>query len=186
MLPSVQEIKIRRKKLALTQSQLSQEAHVSQSLIAKIEAGILDPSYSNTVRIFEALERLEHKIVLRAGQVMSPHVVSVRIGDPVAKALKTMKEKDFSQLPVFEGDHPVGSISEKTILDRITSGADITTLSDEKIETVLGDSFPVVDEKTPLPAVSSLLNYHFAVLVRKEGKIAGIITKADLIKLVGK
>ncbi|MFQ5647816.1 MAG: helix-turn-helix transcriptional regulator, partial [Candidatus Aenigmatarchaeota archaeon] len=40
----ITEIRKIRKKLGLTQSQLAQEARVSQSLIAKIEAGKLDPT----------------------------------------------------------------------------------------------------------------------------------------------
>lgn len=186
MLPSLQEIKVRRKKLDLTQTQLAKEAGVSQSLVAKIEAESIDASYSNTVKIFEALERMENVSAPTAGKVMSPHVFSVKVNETVGRALKRMKEKDYSQLPVFEGKHPVGSISEKTVLDRITQGETFSELSRESIESVMGESFPVVDERTPLPAVSSLLNYHFAVLVRKKDRIAGIVTKADLLKLVGR
>ncbi|MBI2445847.1 CBS domain-containing protein [Candidatus Micrarchaeota archaeon] len=186
MLPSIQEIKARRKKLGLTQSQLASEAGVSQSLIAKIEAGTLDASYSNAVRIFEAIERLEHKITPLASQIMHAGVQHVKTTDSVGKALKLMKSQDFSQVPVYEGSHPVGSLSDKTVLDKISEGMGMAELSALKVADVMGDGFPVVDEKTPLPAVSSLLNYHFAVLVRKKDKIDGIITKADLMKLVGR
>ncbi|MBI5225803.1 CBS domain-containing protein [Candidatus Micrarchaeota archaeon] len=186
MLPSIQEIKARRKKLSLTQSQLAKEAGVSQSLIAKIEAGTLDASYSNAVRIFSAIERMEQKITPPAGQIMHAGVVHIKTTDSVGKALKLMKSHDFSQVPAYEGTHPVGSLSDKTILDKITAGVGMKELSDMTVADVMGDGFPVVDEKTPLPAVSSLLNYHFAVLVRKRDKIEGIITKADLMKLVGK
>lgn len=186
MLPSTQEIKIRRKRLGLTQQQLSKEAGVSQSLIAKIESGSIDASYSNTVRIFEALQRLEQKTVVRAGQIMSGPVVHVRTSDSVAHTLKVMKKKDFSQLPVFEGSHPVGSISDKTVLEKITAGASLEALSSQAVGDVMEEAFPVVDESTPLPAVSSLLNYHFAVLVRRKNRVAGIITKSNLLDLVGK
>ena len=186
MLPSIQEIKARRKKLSLTQSQLAKEAGVSQSLIAKIEAGTLDASYSNAVRIFSAIERLEQKITPAAGEIMHSGVVHVKTTDSVGKALKLMKSHDFSQMPVYDAQHPIGSLSDKTILDKITEGVNMADLSESKVADVMGDGFPVVDEKTPLPAVSSLLNYHFAVLVRKKDRIEGIITKADLMKLVGR
>ncbi len=186
MLPSIQEIKARRKKLSLTQAELAAEAGVSQSLIAKIEAGTLDASYSNAVKIFEAIERLEHKITPTAGQIMHAGVIHVKQTDSVGKALRIMKGHDFSQVPVYDEDHPVGSLSDKTVLDKITQGIGVAEFSELKVAEVMGDGFPVVDEKTPLPAVSSLLNYHFAVLVRKKDKIAGIITKADLMKLVGR
>ncbi len=186
MLPSTQEIRARRKKLGLTQVQLALESDVSQSLIAKIESGSIDASYSNTVRIFDALERIERKTILSAGQIMTHPVVHVRASDTVAAALKVMKRNDFSQVPVFDGEHPVGSLSDKTILERITSGTALDDLSGKRVSDVMEESFPVVDVATPLPAVSSLLNYHFAVLVRKKDKVAGIITKANLLDLVGR
>ena len=55
MVIEIREIKEIRKKLGLTQGQLANMANVSQSLIAKIEAGRLDPTYSNATKIFEAL-----------------------------------------------------------------------------------------------------------------------------------
>ncbi|MBI4361360.1 CBS domain-containing protein [Candidatus Micrarchaeota archaeon] len=186
MLPSTQEIRARRKKLGLTQSQLAKESGVSQSLIAKIESNAIDASYSNTVRIFEALERLERKTVVRAGQIMSAPVVFVHASDSVGHTLKLMRKRDFSQLPVFDVGHPVGSISDKTVLEKISAGASLEDLSFQPVGDVMEEAFPVVDESTPLPAVSSLLNYHFAVLVRKKNKVAGIITKSNLLDLVGR
>jgi predicted transcriptional regulator len=177
MLPSTQEIKVRRKKLGLTQVQLARESGVSQSLIAKIESGVIDASYSNTVHIFDALERMERKNVFNAGQVMSSPVTYVHASDSVTSAIKLMKRKDYSQVPVFDGAHPVGSLSDKTILEKITSGLPLVELSKMSVSSVMEGSFPVVDVATPLPAVSSLLNYHFA---------AGIVTKANLLDLIGK
>ena len=52
------EIKIIRKKYGLTQSKLANIANVSQSLIAKIESGRIDPTYSNAQKIFSALDTL--------------------------------------------------------------------------------------------------------------------------------
>src|SRR3989442_5090468 len=57
MLPSLGEIPKKRKELGLTQSRLAVSAGVSQSIIAKIEAGSVDPSYSVVQRLFSALER---------------------------------------------------------------------------------------------------------------------------------
>ena len=57
----LKDIKDIRKKFNLTQSDLAKKADVSQSLIAKIEAGRLDPTYSNAQKIFEALDTLTKK-----------------------------------------------------------------------------------------------------------------------------
>ncbi|MBI2647565.1 helix-turn-helix domain-containing protein, partial [Candidatus Woesearchaeota archaeon] len=55
------EVKKIRKKLELTQTQLANRAGVSQSLIAKVESGRIDPTYSKTKKIFSALSELEKK-----------------------------------------------------------------------------------------------------------------------------
>ena len=54
----IQEI---RKKLNLTQTELSKLAGVSQSLIAKLESGHIDPAYSKVKAIFEALDNQINK-----------------------------------------------------------------------------------------------------------------------------
>ena len=52
------EIKKIRKNLGLTQTQLSKRANVSQSLIAKIESGKIDPTFTKTKKIFEHIKGL--------------------------------------------------------------------------------------------------------------------------------
>src|SRR5256885_10717153 len=57
MLPSLGEIPKKRKELGLTQSRLALSAGVSQSIIAKIEAGSVDPSYFVVQKLFNAFGR---------------------------------------------------------------------------------------------------------------------------------
>ncbi len=59
MLPSVEEIAKRRRILGLTQKELSQMAMVSQSFVAKLESGSMNPSYANVKKILEALGSME-------------------------------------------------------------------------------------------------------------------------------
>ena len=49
---------------------------------------------------------------------------------------------------------------------------------------VMGDAFPVVNEDTPIEAVTALLSSSHAVMVGKKGDMVGIITSADLLKLL--
>ncbi|MCK4496763.1 MAG: helix-turn-helix domain-containing protein, partial [Candidatus Aenigmarchaeota archaeon] len=47
MLPEIKSIKNRRKLLGLTQKDLAKQAGVSQSFIAKMESGRINPSYNH-------------------------------------------------------------------------------------------------------------------------------------------
>ena len=93
-----------------------------------------------------------------------------------------MKRHGYSQLPIFNGKHPVGSISEKAILSQILVGKDLAQISKLPAEELMQEAFPQVDEDAPLALISSLLQVYSAVLVTKKGVVVGIITKADLLR----
>ena len=183
MLPRLEEISRRRRVLGLSQKHLAELAGVSQSLIAKIESGKTEPSYLKTKAIFDTLEKLQREKEPRARDLLQPRVVGVEEDDTVSKAAAIMNETGFSQLPVFNGKHIVGSIAEKVIMDRIVSGISPRDLSRMPVGKVMAEAFPQIDEKTPLSLISALLQYHSAVLVMKRGQVTGIITKADLLKV---
>ena len=90
----------------------------------------------------------------------------------------------FSQLPVMEGDRPVGSITERTIIDRITSTEDEGPVTEIPISEVMDDPFPQVGEDAPVSIIASLLRIYPAVMVHHKGEISGIVTKADLLKIL--
>jgi predicted transcriptional regulator len=184
MLPEIEEISRRRRILNLSQKQLAKLAGVSQSMIAKIEAGKINPSYSKTKAIFDTLESLERKRDILVKEILNSNVVGVDKRDSVSKAVKLMRENNFSQLPVFDGIHVVGSVSEKTILDQILRGRNLSELSAMPVETIMEEAFPRVEENTPLTAVSTLLQYAPAVLITRRDQVVGIVTKADLLKVV--
>src|SRR3989338_10001433 len=94
------EIKMLRKQLGLTQTQLAQRAGVSQSLIAKVEAGTIDPTYTNAQKIFAALHSLKTQNEEKAKDWMNPHLVSVSPMDTLRTTIEKMKRYDISQLPV--------------------------------------------------------------------------------------
>ena len=53
--------------MGLTQTDLAKKANVSQSLIAKIESGKIDPTFTKTKKIFETLSYLEKKEEVKGG-----------------------------------------------------------------------------------------------------------------------
>jgi predicted transcriptional regulator len=95
-----------------------------------------------------------------------------------------MKEHGYSQIPVFSRKQSVGSISEKTILREILAGKDMAQISKLPVEAVMDEAFPQVTEDAPLSLISNLLQTYPAVLVAKRGNVTGIITKADLLRML--
>lgn len=184
MLPSLEEIGRRRKLLDLSQKELAKISGVSQSMIAKIESGRISPSYLKTKAIFDTLESLERRNEMKAKDVSHSKVVGVQVHDAVAKGIRVMREAGFSQLPVFNGSQVVGSLTEKIILDRLFSAPKPDEVSRQTVEKIMEEAFPTVSEETPLSMVSALLQYAPAVLVSRRGHVQGIITKADLLKVV--
>ena len=184
MLPSLDEIAKRRKLLGLTQKQLAKLAGVSQSFIAKLESGKIDPAYSKVKAIFSVLERMEKRENYTAKEILHEIVVGVEKSDKVAKAISLMKEHGYSQLPVFDNGKCVGCISEKTLLSQITAAEDPSKVSQRLVEEIMEEAPPQIDENAPIPLISNLLHFYPAILVTRKGKIIGIITKADLFKII--
>jgi predicted transcriptional regulator len=182
--PPIEEIAKKRRLLGLKQSELAKMAGVSQSLIAKLESGKIDSSYTKVKTIFDALERLEVKSKIQAGKVLNSKVIGIQKTELVSKVVELMKVYGFSQIPVFEGKLSVGSISEKTILREMLDGKDLAQISILPIFEIMEEAFPQVAEDAPLSLISSLLQNYSAVLVLRKGKLVGIITKADLLKML--
>ena len=95
-----------------------------------------------------------------------------------------MAKYGYSQLPVFDGLHAVGSISEKTIIGKVSEGKDLSQISKLSVGEVMEEAFPQVGEDAPLALISNLLQVYSAVLILSKGQVVGIITKADLLKML--
>jgi predicted transcriptional regulator len=111
-------------------------------------------------------------------------VFSVQRKDPISEVVKVMKEHGYSQIPVLDGKQPVGSISEKAILHQILSGKDLEQISKLPTEEIMEEAFPQINEDAPLSLITILLQTYSAVLVSKKGVVIGIITKADLLRIL--
>ena len=184
MFPTLEDIAKKRRQLGLKQAELAKLAGVSQSLVAKLESGKIDSSYTKVKTIFDVLERLEAKTKIQEEKIVPNEVISIQKDEPLAKVVRLMKDHGYSQVPVFNGKQSVGSISEKTILRQILAGKDLAQISKLPTEDIMEEAFPQVSEEAPLSLISSLLQTYSAVLVSKKGNVVGIITKADLLRMV--
>lgn len=186
MLPDVREIGRRRKAAGLTQKELALRAGVSQSIVAKIEAGSVQPSYDIVRRLFAVFDELGRASEAHAKDIMSRNVATIPRNSTVGRAVETMRKLGYSQLPVTEGAHVVGLITEKTILDVVAEGKKIAEIMRRRVESVMDDAPPMVGENEPIASLSGLLQNNAAVLVVKDRRTAGIITKADMFKIAKK
>lgn len=170
-----------RKRIGISQSELARRSGVSQSLIAKIEAGLLDPSYSKLKAISSALEKSNTYTGRCASEIMNREVIIVEASDKVSKAIEAMSHFGVSQLPVFAGEALVGTVSESSILDFVVrkgSGADSMQTP---VDRVMSEPMPQVSPETGVDALVTLLKHFPAVLVSNKGEIRGIVTKSDLL-----
>ena len=111
------KLKYIRKKLNLTQSAFAKEAGVSQSLIAKVEAGRIDPTFSKVRQIARAVDALSHKEEKHADELMSRDVISARPSEQLSDLVAMMAKKNISQVPVMDGSRVVGLVSEGGVLE---------------------------------------------------------------------
>jgi predicted transcriptional regulator len=181
-IPTPEEIRARREILGLKQAELAEKAGISQSMVARIEKGSVDPRVSTLKKIVDVLNAME-KPKITAARVMHTPVIGVGIDDPIARAADIMEKHGISQVPVLEGDTPVGCVSETAILNAIN---DRTThrASDDRVRYYMEAGFPTVPKDTDIETVIRILEHHHAVLVMDGGRVAGVITTHDLISLV--
>ncbi len=176
----VRQVRRSRVLLSLTQADLAKESGTSQSLIAKLERGRLNPSYEVVRKILDSLDRLSATEESTAGDLMHDDPVMADPAETLGAALARMKKNGFSQLPVVDRGQPVGSISESAILDQIEKGADLEALKKQAVRMSMRPSFPTVEPHTRKRTLVELLKDHEAVLVVREGKMVGLVTKSDL------
>ena len=184
MLPELSEIKKNRKSFGLTQIELAEKTKVSQSLIAKIEARAIVPSYENAKKLFDFFETLHQKQEAKASEFMQTKVISVKPETLLRLAIKTMERNSVSQLPVIDEGKNVGTISEKSVLEKISETEDKEKLLEKEVSEIMEEAMPQITGETPFEVCASLANHNPGILVVKKGKIIGIITKSDLLKAV--
>ena len=181
-LPSPDELKQKRIDLGLTQSDLAKRAGVSQPLIARIEAGDVDPRLSTLRKIIDVFNDIEKEdIYLR--DIMNRELISVDPNESIDKAVSIMEKYNISQIPVIQNGISVGSISEEMIV-RSMANKKTSEVSHMKIGDVMGDSFPTLSPGTDVKTASYMLEKHPAVLVLEKGQVAGVVTKYDILKLL--
>jgi len=179
VIPSPEDIRRLRIAAGLTQKELARLAGVSQSLIARIEKGTVNPRVSTIKKIMDVINK-----VLRsndvAEKIMTSPVITVDVDTPLPVVIDLMDSRGISQIPVLDkSGRIVGTIYESTLMRVSRLKKDLKKLL--AID-VMEPPLPQVPRDTPLSMIESLLLMYPAVLVVDKGGIKGIITKIDLLR----
>jgi predicted transcriptional regulator len=169
-------------RLGVSQRMLANMANISTSMLNQVESGRCKPSYETARRIFEVLASLEGKSSTKAGDICSRLLISVQKKEKLHRAIDSMRQNSISQLPVFEATHAVGILTEDGVAKAVAEkGEDIKNLL---VSEVMEPPPPIVDVSTPAKALIPLVRFAKSILVSEKGKVIGIVTITDTLKMV--
>jgi predicted transcriptional regulator len=169
------ELSTMRREIGMTQADLAIDVGVSQSYIARLERGSLDPKLSVVSKITNILVIRQQKT---CADIMTPDPITVDARDLASRAVNLMQKHNYSQLPVLRGTQLVGIVTESDIIRNLRH--DMSELSVQAIMSPEG--VPIIDVTTPLDIIKPLFQTYQAILLHSQGRIRGIITRSDLLK----
>ena len=99
--------------------------------------------------------------------------------DTPLRAAELMQRHCVSQLPVIEGGQVVGGLSEVTLAKLLFEGVDLAA---GRVAEVMGKPLPALDAEAEVSeAYRLLLSGHSGLVVQRDGRPWGFLTRADLV-----
>ncbi|HEX6746416.1 MAG TPA: pyridoxal-phosphate dependent enzyme [Longimicrobium sp.] len=120
-------------------------------------------------------------VVRGKSETSPPQLIAVAPETPVRQALSFITQHNVSQLPVVSEGDCVGHVGETSLMGKVLEN---TAVLDQSVQHVMDAPLPVVDGHIELPAVTRLLSRNPAVLVRRGGRLEGIVTRFDVMRYV--
>ncbi|MHC4487743.1 MAG: CBS domain-containing protein [Planctomycetota bacterium] len=122
--------------------------------------------------------------MLKAKDIMTKQVITVRKDTPIFETLELLANNNITGVPVIEDDMTlVGVVTEKDVLRLFHADENP---KNETVNSFLTQPAVHFDENEALPDVCDcLMNYSLRrVPVTSNGKVVGIISRADIIKYI--
>ncbi|MCL5115473.1 MAG: CBS domain-containing protein [Candidatus Marsarchaeota archaeon] len=171
----IASIRSARQKAGISSQKLAKESGISPSTMSKLEKGRMKPSYALVYKVTRALEELAS--AHGASEAVKDRMIrGVTVLSPVAQiseARRIMKEKGFSQIPIVDRhERIVGLVTERSILEHPEAVACVDAME---------ANYAIVGMEMSFERARELARNTQAVLVVKDGRLAGILTKADFI-----
>ena len=114
----------------------------------------------------------------------APPLVSVAPAAAMRQALNLMSTWGVSQIPVVDDGHSVGGLIEGSLMAKALAQP---SLLDRPVREVMDPPFPEVEAGSPMDRIGAMLTRESpAALVRKDGKLVGIVSRYDILQqLIG-
>jgi cystathionine beta-synthase len=111
-------------------------------------------------------------------------LITINPRQTVSEAVELMKKYDIENIPVMNGDGPIGAVSENGLFQKVF---DHPELKESTVESIMDKAYPVVAFDTPVERLGSLINKeNGAVLAKDEKGDYHIVTKYDVIQSLAK
>ncbi len=118
--------------------------------------------------------------IIRAKERTIAGVVTIDVAAKVREAVDMMRQYNVSQLPVMDTGILVGSLREEMLMKALLENP---KMYDDYVAKVMEKPFPIVEPGADLdPVYKLLMRGNPAVLVGKESRLEGIITRIDVIE----
>ncbi|HXQ28401.1 MAG TPA: pyridoxal-phosphate dependent enzyme [Gemmatimonadales bacterium] len=119
------------------------------------------------------------RLVAAKEAASAPALVHIAPEATARQALNLMGTYNVSQLPVLDAGESVGAVSEPSLM---AQALEHPATLDRAVAELMDAPFPVVDAEAALARLTTLLSRETpAVLVRRDGRIAGIVTRYDVL-----
>jgi len=168
---------------------------------AQVLALLPDSGRSYLSKLFDDNWMIEHGFLERTAPVPTvdvlleskgveerevPALVTISAHQKVAEAIDTMQRYSISQLPVVRDGavdslaDVIGSLQDRDLLDRVFRNADVLH---EDVATVMQPPLAAVETGASVDEiVAALTGRANAVLVAREGRPVGVVTRSDLLE----
>jgi cystathionine beta-synthase len=128
--------------------------------------------------------KLTVEMILEAKPEGVPAMISVTLNNPIADAVELMRKFDVSQLPVVEEGHVLGTVHDDTVMKKLLTRA---ASLNQPVQEAMDEALPTIDAKAEISELyKQLTTGHNAVVVMRDGKAIGVLTKMDVIAHLSK
>ncbi|MBI5217093.1 MAG: cystathionine beta-synthase [Ignavibacteriae bacterium] len=129
-------------------------------------------------------DRITVRFVLQSKPRNVQQLVAVEPNTTVRAALDLFKQHDVSQLPVIEKGRAIGTVTDNDLMSTVLENS---SSLDKLVKEMMEPAFPTIGMDSPIEhAIDFLKKKDSAVLIEDNHKLAGILTRYDVIEYLAR